>query len=139
MAKYILTTERMRIVQRNERGNVTFRKRYSKGDEVNPDHLEEGRLEALLESGALVEDSEADEVSEQSNQSAPNLDPETDDEDEDDTDEDDDSSTGPDRYDDMSYADLQAESKSRTGDGSGGAEALKARLRQQDEFDNDDA
>lgn len=59
---YRLNTERMRVVQRNERGNVTYRKSYNFGDEVDTDRLEEGRLEALVEDGVLV--SSEDDLSE---------------------------------------------------------------------------
>jgi len=52
---YILNTEAMRVVERNDKGNVIYRKRYKKGDEVDVDHLEEGRLEVLVEAGTLVE------------------------------------------------------------------------------------
>lgn len=55
MAKYLLNTEAMRVVQRNERGIVTYRKRYKKGDEVDVSRLEEGRLEVFLDKGTLVE------------------------------------------------------------------------------------
>ena len=54
MASYYLNRERMRVVKRNDKGNVTYRKRYRFGDKVDVDHLEEGRTEALVESGALV-------------------------------------------------------------------------------------
>lgn len=50
-----LNRESMRVVQRNDRGAVTYRKRYKFGDEVDVEHLDEGREDALLESGALVE------------------------------------------------------------------------------------
>lgn len=50
----ILNTERMRVVERNERGNVTYRKRYKKGDEVDVSHMDEAHVERLKESGVLV-------------------------------------------------------------------------------------
>lgn len=52
---YILNTGAMRVVERNDKGNVTYRKRYRRGDEVDVDHLEEGRLDVLLAAGTLVE------------------------------------------------------------------------------------
>lgn len=50
-----LNRERMRVVQRDDRGRVTFRKTYKQGQEVNPDHLNVGSEERLLASGTLVE------------------------------------------------------------------------------------
>lgn len=52
---YILNTGAMRVVEKNDKGNVTYRKRYKRGDEVDVDHLEEGRLDVLLAAGTLVE------------------------------------------------------------------------------------
>lgn len=55
----VLNTERMRVVERNERGNVTYRKRYQRGDVVDTSHMDEAHVENLKESGVLVdEDSE---------------------------------------------------------------------------------
>lgn len=55
MAPYILNTGAMRVVEKNDKGNVTYRKRYKKGDEVDVKHLEDGRLDVLLAAGTLVE------------------------------------------------------------------------------------
>lgn len=57
---YTLTTERMRCVKKNERGVVTKRVQYKKGDKIDPDMLVDGRLDQLVASGALV-DSEAEQ------------------------------------------------------------------------------
>lgn len=52
---YYLATEAMRVVEKNDRGVVTKRKRYTKGDEVDASLLAEGRLDQLLADGSLVE------------------------------------------------------------------------------------
>lgn len=52
---YYLNRERMRVVERNDRGAVTYRKSYKFGDEVDTDHLVEGRLDVLTADGSLVE------------------------------------------------------------------------------------
>lgn len=151
----ILTTGSMRVVKRNERGVVVSRKRYSRGDEVTKDVVGEERYEALIANGNLVEGDLAE-----SGVNAVNLttttvasggsqvtqpprgpggdvshadaggDPEDDIEA--------DPNSGGDRYDGMTYPALQQEAKARTGDGTGGAEALKARLRSQDGIDDDE-
>lgn len=50
-----LNRERMRVIEKNERGVVVYRKKYRFGDEIDTDHLTEGREDALLESGVFVE------------------------------------------------------------------------------------
>ncbi len=60
---YVLSTERMRVAVKNERGAVVRRKQFKRGDTVTEKDLEhlEGRFEALVNSGALVnEDDYAD-------------------------------------------------------------------------------
>lgn len=52
---YFLTTEAMRVVERNDKGNVTYRKRYRKGDEVDTSHMDEAHVENLVAKGTLVE------------------------------------------------------------------------------------
>jgi len=58
MALY-LNRERMRLVKVNEKGRVTKRKKYKFGDEVDTSFFDseeqEGRLDALVEKGTLVE------------------------------------------------------------------------------------
>ena len=152
---YILTTEAMRVVQRNDRGNVTYRKRYKKGDEVDVDRLEEGRLEALLEAGSLVDssDAEQDDDDAESPQGQPvatgtdagstatqgagpvsSVD-EAGGDSEDDIEASDDA--GGDLYDGMSYTELQQEAKSRGLNAGGNAEDLRGRLRDDDGSEND--
>lgn len=53
MADY-LNRERMRVVERNEKGNVTYRKRYRFGDKVDVSHMDEDHAENLRNSGVLV-------------------------------------------------------------------------------------
>lgn len=56
---YLLNTEAMRVVNRNERGTVTYRKRYKRGDEVDTSKMESEYVEALVAKGTLVQ-SESD-------------------------------------------------------------------------------
>lgn len=57
----VLNTERMRVVERNERGNVTYRKRYQRGDVVDTSHMDEAHVENLKKDGVLVDEEEAEE------------------------------------------------------------------------------
>ena len=152
---YILTTEAMRVVQRNERGNVTYRRRYKKGDEVDVDRLEEGRLEALVEAGSLVDSSDAEQDSDDAE--SPQGQPVATGTDAGSTatqgagpvsqvneaggDVEDDLSAnenaGGDLYDGMNYAELQQEAKSRDLNAGGSAEDLRGRLRDDDGSEND--
>lgn len=50
-----LNREALRVVQRNDRGLVTYRKRYKFGDEVDTEKMVPEQVERLKESGALVE------------------------------------------------------------------------------------
>jgi hypothetical protein len=52
--------EAMRIVEKNERGNVTYRRRYKKGDVIDTDHIDEARVQALVNDGVLVPKDEYD-------------------------------------------------------------------------------
>lgn len=52
--EHFLNRERMRVVQRNDRGSVTYRKQYKFGDEVDVSHLDETQVKNLLKSKALV-------------------------------------------------------------------------------------
>lgn len=52
---YILNREAMRVVEKNDKGIVTYRKRYRKGDEVDTGHMDEAHVDSLVESGVLVE------------------------------------------------------------------------------------
>ena len=52
---YILNTEAMRVVEKNDKGTVTYRKRYKKGDEVDTSHMDEARVEHLVSKGTLVQ------------------------------------------------------------------------------------
>lgn len=58
MAHY-LNRERMRIVERNDRGNVVYRKMYKFGDEVDTSHIEETHLENLINDGVFVDSEDA--------------------------------------------------------------------------------
>lgn len=50
-----LNREAMRVVEKNDRGLVTYRKRYKFGDEVDTDHIDDVQVENLTKSGVLVE------------------------------------------------------------------------------------
>lgn len=52
---YFLNTEAMRVVEKNERGSVTYRKRYKRGDKVDVSHMTEERVDLLVDKGTLVE------------------------------------------------------------------------------------
>lgn len=52
--KYILNRAQMRLVGKNEKGNVNHRKRYRKGDEVDVSVLDEDRVKVLVEAGVFV-------------------------------------------------------------------------------------
>lgn len=51
----VLNREAMRVVERNDRGIVTYRKRYKQGDVVDTSHIDSAQVENLQRSGALVE------------------------------------------------------------------------------------
>lgn len=139
---YILASEAMRVVEKNDRGGVTYRKRYKRGQEVDVSHIDDAQVESLLASGALVESDsdEAEAVQEATDTpegsevtgdttgdtgeplspaALPQNQPEEPDEQED-------------RYDAMSYPDLQREAKERDLNGGGSAEDLRERLRADD-------
>ena len=123
--KYILNREATRVVQRNEKGTVTYRKRYKKGDVVDVSYIDPTQVENLVASGAFtVEDDGEDDTEETEGPESPDEDPKgsgdgTDGQD--------------DGYDAMSYADLQAEAKSRDINAGGSADELRERLRAFDE------
>lgn len=147
----VLNREAMRVVERNERGNVTYRKRYKKGDVVDTSHMDDARVEALVEDGALVSKSEYDggagaAADYQEGSGDPTgeaavgaagvgtggTDP---------VDPDAEPDEGPDVYDGMGYPELQQEAKSRDLNAGGSADEIRARLRENDaeqEADDDE-
>lgn len=61
---YVLNTQRMRVVKVNDRGRVVKRRTFKRGDVVTEEDLAhiEGRFEALVDSGSLVDEADlADE------------------------------------------------------------------------------
>lgn len=135
-----LNREALRVVGKNEKGTVTHRRRFKKGDKLDKaslDILGDDRVQHFLDRGVLVdEDATEDTDGPETGSDTPEDPqgsgeatgeaggtPETD---------------GPDKYDEMSYADLQAEAKERTGNGGGSADDLRARLREQDTLEADD-
>jgi hypothetical protein len=143
--QYILKAEATRVVQKNDRGIVTYRKRYKRGDVVDVSYIEDAQVQRLLEAGHLALDTgEATENEDDGTAAAAATTAAT-------------SSTGTvadlgstatqsdqdkdaegDRYDSMSYSDLQAEAKQRTGNGGGSAEDLRDRLREADAEDENE-
>lgn len=55
---YVLNTSRMRVVELNDKGRAKKRRTFRKGDEVTEADFahDEGRFEALVASGALVDE-----------------------------------------------------------------------------------
>lgn len=145
MAKYILKSEALRVVTHNEKGNVNYRRRYKRGQEVDVSKIEDAQVEALLRTGRLVLDTEepTDEaeaalaaeaarvIAASSPGTAGDLGSTA-------TQTDQDEEAEGDRYTNMSYSDLQAEAKQRTGNGGGSADDLRDRLREADKEDSDE-
>lgn len=52
--KYILNRAQMRVVGKNDKGNVNHRKRYRKGDVVDVSVLDEYRVQTLVDAGVFV-------------------------------------------------------------------------------------
>lgn len=116
----ILAAEALRVVNRNDRGIVTYRKRYKKGDEVDVSKMEKAHVENLKEEGSLV-DSE-DDLSENTNPRSPAVpEPEVPEKEPED------------RYESMDYAALRSEASSRDISAGGSAEDIRSRLREADQ------
>lgn len=144
--KYRLTSEALRVVQSDDKGKVTYRRRYKKGQIVDVTKMDQDRLDLFIDKGYLVdvdadpepdpeevkedpteETTEPETAPEPTEESTPQEEPKDNPEE---TPE-----TGPsaeDVYDRMPYAELQQEAKARTGNGAGNAAELQARLRQAD-------
>ena len=145
MSKYILKAEATRVGQKNDRGIVTYRKRYKRGDEVDVSKIDEAQVQRLLDAGHLVldtdeapdEDAEA-LAAEQARATATSSGAGVADLGSTATNEGGDLDTEGDRYDSMSYSDLQSEAKQRTGNGGGSADDLRERLREADEEESDE-
>lgn len=147
---YILNRAAMRVVQKNERGNVTYRKRYTRGDEVDVSKMEDEVVEKHLATGVLV-DSEKDldesvdagdispvsppfgaETSAVTEDPADVVDVPEEEGTNTESEENPDEVEDVDAYSDMDYASLQQEAKKRDLNGGGSAEDLRARLRADD-------
>ncbi len=139
---YILNRERLRIVERNERGSVVYRKRYKRGDEVDTDHIDDARVQNFLDTGVLVESEDDLDEPESAGATSPTGGPfgaattgsgegqgveEGSDDGEGSDDEHD-----VDQYDAMDYGELQQAAKSRNLNAGGSAEDLRTRLREAD-------
>lgn len=142
---YYLNSDRMRVVQKNDRGLVTYRKRYGRGDEVDTSKIEDAQVENLLRTGALVESE--DDVAERGAPRPPYRGSEVTgaatgeagENPEHDTDrtimaEGDGEDDGElvDEYSGMDYAELQQAAKGRGLNAGGSADDLRARLRVDD-------
>ncbi len=136
---YVLSTERMRVAVKNERGAVVRRKQFKRGDTVTEKDLEhlEGRFEALVQSGALTLNSDGSvtiskEALEAQGLSVGDLtEADEDDDEDDDEDVDPEDQFDPAKVEDfesMDYPTLQRLAKARTGNGAGGKADLVARL-----------
>lgn len=156
--KYRLTSEALRVVQSDDKGKVTYRKRYKKGQIVDISKMDQDRVDLFIEKGYLV-DAEADvdapvedepetgtdEPEDETDGQEPPEDSEPQDEgtddagDTDETDAPEPDESAEDVYDRMPYPELQQEAKSRTGNGAGNAEELRTRLREADAADADES
>jgi hypothetical protein len=143
-----LNREAMRVVERNDRGAVTYRKRYRLGDEVDVSHIEESHVENLRESGVLV--SSKDDVTGRGGGQSPypgsqvtgaatgEAADHSEIADEDDygpeNEQDSEQTDGEvvDEYSEMDYSELQTAAKSAGLNAGGSADDLRARLREHD-------
>lgn len=153
---YYLNRERMRVVERNDRGNVSYRKKYVFGDEVDTSKIDDAQVESLVNSGALVEDRDNLKRRREGNVPFPGSQvagaataPSADHSEHFDVEDEDDGETDPstaqtpgedalqpeevDDYTSMDYAELQQEAKSRDLNAGGSANDLRARLRADDD------
>lgn len=135
---YLLNREALRVVRRDDRGRVVYRKRYKKGDEVDTSQMEDHRVEHFVEKGVLVQSEDDLSGTESAGATSP--------------------ATGPfgaatreategpeaegqtggephdvDQYDSMDYSELQQAAKQRNLNAGGSAEDLRNRLREDDE------
>lgn len=141
MAPYVLNSEAMRVVERNERGNVTYRKRYRKGDEVDTSHMDEAHVASLVEDGLLVESEDDLSDSVDAGDLAPTSGPfgaatgepgDATAPEESGTEQSEDDDALVDEYSSMDYAQLQKAAKDRDLSAGGSADDLRARLRADD-------
>lgn len=149
---HILVKDALRVVRKNERGVVTYRRRYKKGQTVDTSQMEPERVEVLVASGALVSD-DGEAHDDAAEQDGPPVATGTDagstatqgpgpvsevDEAGGDVQEDldADENAGGDLYDGMDYAALKEEAKVRNLNAGGSAEDLRGRLRE-DDADNE--
>lgn len=142
--QHILKAEATRIVVKNDRGIVTFRKRYKRGDVLDVEHIDPAHLQRLvdaghvaLDDGEATDDAEEDLAAQYARTQAANSTGSVGDLGSTGTQSDQDPDAEGDRYDSMSYAELQSEAKQRTGNGGGSADDLRERLREADEEDGD--
>lgn len=132
--KLVLNAAAMRVVEKNDRGIVTYRKRYKRGNVVDVSHIDPAHVEALVRAGRLVDPDDVDEPEEA---------PETPDAPEGSGDgtegqEEGDEETEPEEdFDSYDYPTLQRLAKERTGDGSGGKQDLLDRLKAHAAADDD--
>lgn len=154
---YVLRAAALRVVKRNERGSVTSRKRFTQGDLIDPSLWDdEAEFQRLVDQGSVEEvEGDADEAVSDETTPAPSgtpdsyypvrgagTEPSADSQYRDEsgdggpvTDEDpvnEGPGEGEDRYDALTYPELQQEAKARTLNAGGSAEDLRDRLREAD-------
>lgn len=139
---HILNREALRVVNKDERGRVTYRRRYKKGDEVDVSKMDEFRVQTFVDEGVLVsseedldEPEEDDGTTVLSEPQGDTTEPSGDNKEDggDDTINEDGDEHVVDKYDDMDYSALQQAAKSRDLNGGGSAQDLRARLRADDD------
>lgn len=140
MPKYEITADSHLVLDQDDRGNVTNKERLSRGDTVE---MSEADAERLVKTGGLRLASDAEPR--EGSSGTPDYEPGqngatggagdaaarttgTPASDDDETGND-----SSDKYDSMSYSELQAEAKSRDLSAGGSTEDLQARLREDDE------
>lgn len=145
---HILNREALRVVNKNDKGIVTYRKRYRKGDVVDTSYMDEVHVENLIEAGVLVaseDDLDERESATGTSPTAPPFGASTDGSGDTIVVPDaergevkipaDDETESVDEYSAMDYASLQKAAKDRGLNGGGSAEDLRTRLREYDASD----
>lgn len=131
MVKYVLKAQATRVVNKNDKGIVTYRKRYKRGDVVDVSYIEPAQVEALVAAGHLVLDdgSAAPDAEEEAGATGTPDDAEGQGDAEDEAEAED--------FNSYDYPTLQRLAKERTGDGSGGKQDLIDRLTAHAESDDE--
>lgn len=142
---HILNREALRVVNKNDKGSVTYRKRYRKGDVVDTSYMDEYHVANLVEAGILVGSEDDLDGAVDATATGPTAAPfGASTEGSGDTVvvpdaergevkiHEDDETEAVDEYSGMDYATLQKAAKDRGLNGGGSAEDLRGRLREYD-------